>query len=184
MPDYDVMDSLLVRVEAEAYAAECHGFLCAQICVTGNADETLWKDFLDIQGNDDDLVRICYDEVNQLVLDTIEQMHSAEFGLQLLLPDDETSIALRVEALVNWCHGFLNGFGVSEGENQAGISSNCNEVLEDFAQICRLGLDGEDTEDELSLVELMEYARMGAILIFEELQPAFGRNLPVLHYSL
>ncbi len=173
MSDFDVLDALLVRVEAEAYAAECHGFVCGQICVTGLADETLWKDFLDVQGEDDSLIRSCYGEVEQLIAETLAQMHSAEFGLQLLLPDDVVSMALRGEALGNWCHGFLNGFGVSESKSTHGPSAECNEVLEDFTQICRLGIDTEETEDEQSLLELTEYVRMGAILIFEELQPAF-----------
>ncbi len=180
MSHYDVIDTLLVRVEAGAFAAECHGFLCGQICVTGCADENLWKEFLDVRGNDEYLVQTCYEEVANLFSETLEQMRSAEFGLQLLLPDEDASMTLRVEALVSWCQGFLNGFGLSEGQNQAGISSNCNEVLEDFTQICRLGLAEEDIGEEQSFMELVEYARMGAILIFDELQPAFGRS-EVLH---
>ena len=175
-----MIDTLLVRVEAEAFAAECHGFVCGQICVTGNAEETLWKEFLDVQGDDEGLIQACYEQVARLASLTIEQMHSAEFGLQLLLPDDEASMTLRVEALVNWCHGFLNGFGLSESQSQAGISSDSNEVLEDFTQTCRLGFDEEDSGDEQSLMELIEYTRMGALLIFEELQAAPGRS-EVLH---
>lgn len=175
MLDYDVLDALLVRVEAEAYAAECHGFVCGQICATGVADELLWKEFLDVQGDDDSLIRTCYGEVAQLVSEIQEQMHSAEFGLQLLLPDDEVSLILRVEALGNWCHGFLNGYGVSEARHTGGISEECNEVMEDFSQISRLGIDAEDPEDEQSLMELIEYVRMGALLIFEELPPDFDR---------
>ncbi len=174
MSEFDVLDSLLVRVEAEAYAAECHGFICGQICVTGEADELIWQEFLDVQAEDDSLIRTCYGEVTQLVAKTLAQLHSAEFGLQLLLPDDAVSIALRAEALGNWCHGFLNGYGVSESESPAGVSEECNEVLEDFTQICRLGIDNKDTEDENSLMQLQEYVRMGVILIFEDLQPAIG----------
>ena len=180
MLDYDVLDALLVRVEAETYAAECHGFVCGQICATGVADELLWKEFLDVQGDDDSLIRTCYGEVTQLVSETQEQMHSAEFGLQLMLPDDVVPMAMRVEALGNWCHGFLNGFGVSESQGPGGISEECNEVMEDFTQICRLGIDEEDAEDEKSIEELIEYVRMGTILIYEELLPSFGRP-EVLH---
>ncbi|MFT5131700.1 MAG: hypothetical protein ACI9SC_000161 [Gammaproteobacteria bacterium] len=180
MTDYDVLDALLVRVEAQAYAAECHGFICGQICVTGLADEDLWKEFLDLQSDDDALIQTCYTEIVQLVLECQAQMLSAEFGLELLLPDDDMSIAVRVEALGNWCHGFLNGYGVSEHENPAGVSEECTEVLEDFSKISRLGVDGDDPEDDHSLMELIEYTRMGAILIFEELEPAFDRP-EVLH---
>lgn len=180
MREFDVLDSLLVRVEAVAYAAEVHGFICGQICVTGLADEMLWKEFLDIQGEDECLIESCYGEVKQLISETLEQMHSAEFGLQLLLPDEAVPIRLRVEALGNWCHGFLNGYGVSESQSVRGASEACDEVLEDYTQICRLGIDNEDTEDEQSLMELTEYVRMGAILIFEDLQPPFSGS-EVIH---
>ena len=180
MSDFDVLDALLVRVEAEAYAAECHGFVCGQICVTGLADEMLWKEFLDVQGEDDSLIHSCYEEVTHLASETLAQMHSAEFGLQLLLPDDVVPIAMRVEALGNWCHGFLNGYGVSERQSTRAPSEACDEVLEDYTQISRLGIDDEESEDEQSMMELTEYVRMGAILIFEELQPAFGDS-EVIH---
>ena len=180
MSNYEVLDSLLARVDAEALASECHGFVCAQICVTGQVNDILWKDFLDVQSEDDELIEACYEEVRRMAESIMEQLHSAEFGLELLLPDDDASMAVRVEALVNWCHGFLNGFGLSDTVNGAEVSSECEEVLEDFTQICRLGIDEEETDDEQSLVELIEYARMGALLIFEETQLALGRS-EVLH---
>ena len=180
MSTYDVLDSLLARVDAEALAAECHGFVCAQICVTGQANEILWKDFLDVQSEDDELIEACYEEVGRMSESIMEQLHSAEFGLQLLLPDDDASMAVQAEALVNWCHGFLNGFGLSDTVNDAEVSAECNEVLEDFTQICRLGTSEEEAGDEESLMEIIEYARMGALLIFEETQLALGRS-EVLH---
>ncbi len=180
MSNYDVLDSLLARVDAEALAAECHGFLCAQICVTGQVNDILWKDFLDVQSEDDELIEACYEEVKSMAETIMEQLHSAEFGLELLLPDDDASLALRTEALVNWCHGFLNGFGLSDTVNDAEISAESEEVLEDFTQICRLGVGEEEAGDEESLMEIIEYARMGALLIFEETQLALGRS-EVLH---
>ena len=66
MSDHDVLDSLLARVDAEALAAECHGFVCAQICVTGQVNDILWKDFLDIQSEDDELIEACYEEVARM----------------------------------------------------------------------------------------------------------------------
>ena len=175
MLDYDVIDSLLARVEAEAYAAEFHGFISGQLCVTGSANEELWKDFLDIQSNDEELIRLCHEEMLQLINVTSEQLQSDDFGLQLLLPDDDASMGLRAEALVNWCHGFLNGFGLSEGRNQNGVSAEVNEVIEDFTQICRLDLDEDEEDEEQTFMELQEYVRMGTILVYEELQPAMSR---------
>ncbi len=176
MRDYDAIDTLLVRAEAEAYAAEFHGFICGQLCVSGKADMELWKDFLDVQSDDEELIQLCYDEALQLIRQTAEQLQGEEFGLQLLLPDDNTSIGLRVEALINWCHGFLNGYGLSEAHNRSGTAGECEEIIEDFTQMCRLDPADEGLEDEeQAFMELEEYARMGAIFIYEELQPALSR---------
>lgn len=180
MADFDVLDALLVRVEAEAFASECHGFICGQICATGNAANDPWVDFLDIQGEDEDLIQSCYEEVETLCHETVEQLLSDEFEFQLLMPDDGVAIHLRAESLANWCHGFLNGYGVSVNEQGSTTSEECNEVLEDFTQISRLGTEGLNAEDEQSLMELIEYARMGTILIYDELQPLISRP-EVLH---
>ena len=180
MSNFDVLDALLVRVEAEAYASECHGFVCGQICGSGRVDNEFWMEFLDVQGDEEDLIRSCYEEVEDMCKETALQMESAEFGLQLLLPDDVVAVHIRAESLANWCLGFLHGYGVSVAEHVGTPSEECMEVLEDFTQISRLSLEETDTDDEPSLMELEEYVRMGAILIYEELHPVISRP-EVLH---
>jgi uncharacterized protein YgfB (UPF0149 family) len=82
-----------------------------------------------------------------------------------------------------WCHGFLSGFGAGAPDLAArrahrrkeggSAESEIAEILADFAQISRAGIDEEDAADrdraDFALAELKEYARVSAQIVFEDL---------------
>ena len=107
------------------------------------------------------------DPLNELLRNTLKGIDSQEFGFELLLPDDDEPLMVRTDALGGWCRGFLSGFGISRGA--AATSAESQEFLGDIYQISRV--DPNDNEDEVSesaFQEIVEYARMGAILLREE----------------
>ena len=164
------LDELLLSVEAEISAAECHGFLCGQVCVTDFPMEDLWQEFIDAQSNNDARVESCYTEIRALLADIIDNIQSPNMDFQLILPDEDSTLGERVNALAEWCHGFLNGYGVSAGNLNNSLSEETREVLEDFTRICRVSIDEEtDDEDEQAFMELIEYIRMGTIMIYDEI---------------
>lgn len=183
MLDFIELTEVLYRVQARANASECHGFLCGQVCVSSAPEEDLWQDFLDVRSSDDDLVYESYAYIHSLIREITNNMHSPDLDFQLLLPAEDRPIGVRVNALADWCSGFLNGFGLGTGLRGETFSEDCREVLTDYTRICRVGLDEEsDEEDEWALEDLIEYVRMGAIMIFEESYPDFYSNdLQVLH---
>lgn len=170
MLDYFELNQLLSNVEAEVCAAGCHGFLCGQVCVPGYPMEDLWQEYIDARTKNDDLVDDCYGEIKILLADIIDSMNSSDMGFQLMLPDDDSDLTDRVDALAEWCHGFLNGYGAAAGDQGLAMTEECREILEDFTRICRAGIDeGGNEEDEQALAELIEYVRMGTMLIYEDL---------------
>lgn len=170
MLDYWELGEILENVSAEVCAAGCHGFLCGQICVSGFPPEELWQEFIDVQINDDEMVDDCYREIKILLADIIDNIQSPNLDFQLMLPDSESPLEDRVNALAEWCHGFLYGYGSSTNHTVSSLTEECREVLEDFARICRVGLDNEtNEEDEKAFVELIEYVRMGTIMIYDDL---------------
>ena len=184
MLDYIELNELLSGVGAEVRAADCHGFLCGQVCVDGYPTEDLWQEYIDAQSRDDGLVEDCYGEIKVLLSDIIDSMQSSDLGFQLLLPDEDCPLTERVDALAEWCHGFLNGYGVAAGEQGLATTADCQEILEDFTRICRVAIDDNTgEEDEQALFELIEYVRMGTILIYEDLSAGSWMNeMPgVLH---
>ena len=172
MLSYFELNELLTSAEAEICAAECHGFLCGQICVYGYPHEELWQEFIDAQTDDFEVRRDCYREITVLLDDIIKNIQSSDFDFQLLLPADDSSLTERVDALADWCHGFLNGYGLGVGEQA--LTEECRELLEDFANICRVGVAEDiNEEDEQALLELTEYVRMGAIFIYSDFAAGF-----------
>ena len=70
-------------------------------------------------------------------------------------------------------------------ENTNVLSDSGKELIDDFYKISRLrtnGLDEYTDQGESDLMELVEYVRMGAIFIYEELHGLSGTQQPtVLH---
>lgn len=177
MLDFIELSELLSRIQAGTGASECHGFLCGQVCISGVPEEELWQEYLDVQSHDDDLKYESYAHINSLIREITNNLHSPELEFQLFLPDSDCPLGDRVNALADWCHGFLNGFGLGKRPRSEVFSEDCREVLTDYTKICQVGLDEEtDEEDEWALEDLMEYVRMGAIMIFEEAYPDFSSN--------
>ena len=90
-----------------------------------------------------------------------------------LLPDDETDINLRAEALGRWCQGFLYGMAVRGLKKFTDLPADVREILEDFSQIGRAAHEsGDDDEQvEAAFVDLVEYSRVGVQLVFDLLNP-------------
>jgi hypothetical protein len=111
------------------------------------------------------------------LLAVCEQTMSALEGTQMefepLLPDDEESLAERVEALSAWCQGFLYGFGTVSPGSGPRFPADVDEALRDFAEISRAGAVGTESEqvEEESYAQLVEYVRAGTQLVYDELEP-------------
>lgn len=168
MLNYFDLSQMLNHAGAEASAAECHGFLCGQVCVSAMPDQDLWMEFLDLQTGDTDLEFQCHEEIRVLIQDIEAQLRSLEFEFEVMLPGDDSDLNERVEALGDWCHGFLNGFGLGDDGTQPPVSEDGRELLKDITMICRVGLENPDEEDERALAEIVEYIRSGVMMLFEE----------------
>ena len=168
MLSYLALSQLLSRAGAEAGAAECHGFLCGQLCVAAVPDEDLWMEFLDVRTPDQDLEYECYEEIRNLMSEIELQLQSLDFIFEIMLPSDEVDLHDRVDALGEWCHGFLNGFALVDESVRPALSDDGREWLKDLGLICRAGVDEAEEEDEQALTEIVEYIRSGVMMLFEE----------------
>ncbi len=95
-------------------------------------------------------------------------MQDEEFDFHLFLPDDEAEMTVRVQALSEWCQGFLAGYALVVSEDRAGLGEETSEVLKDVAAIAQAGHD-EDADEEDSegdYFELTEYLRFACLNLF------------------
>ena len=180
------LDNLLIDARAGSRAAECHGFLCGYFCVNRQPQEDTFKKYLLADTMDEDMFARCYKKIVELAEEVNNRISADDYSLQLMLPDDNSSIGERGAALIQWCEGFLSGLGIGGLTGLDLLSIESREVIEDLYKICRLDVDDmgdEGEEEESAFTELTEYVRMGAILLHEEFHKppaAFGQP-EVLH---
>ena len=66
---------------------------------------------------------------------------------------------------------FLTGLAIVQPKLNRG-SRDVKEVINDLAEIAQVEFDvGDDDESEAAYIELMEFARMGALLCYAEFGP-------------
>jgi yecA family protein len=168
---YSVLQQKLSIANASLEAAEVHGVICGVI--SSNQElPVYWFDELFDQAEEGDLlVADCRSEVEALYEDTRQQVEGAGMGMQLLLPDDESSLASRALAVSQWCQGFLYGIGLSGDESAKLLSEEAKEAIEDIASFTRMDVDSlEESEDEEdALIEITEFLWVAAMVIREAL---------------
>ncbi len=160
LPSYAAVADQISALQLSVDPAELHGSLCALRC--GNADRANWL----AEAMSDDSVPLPPDHspLGLLASVTAQQLDGADFGLELLLPEEETPVSERGEALVAWCRGFIGGAGLAGFVAQ--LSDEATEALEDVARIAESDVGYDDPEaDEEALAEIEEFVRVAALLI-------------------
>lgn len=182
---YTVCSQALARARAELGAAECHGLLCGMLCGVDEQAPRRWLE--EVLGPEERVHKStddCRNELLRVLTDTVRTLCSGQCNFVPLLPDDNQGLGVRSEALANWCSGFLYGIGSAGGDFAARLSRDAQEVLSDFSEVTRLKSDTEESESlEADYSEIVEYMRVGVMLIFEELQggPEPGGTARRLH---
>jgi len=97
-------------------------------------------------------------------------MDDAEAPFLPLLPDDDEPVSERAAALVDWCEGFLYGFGNNGSTDLCEFSQEGREFVSDLKEITRMDVLSleDDEENEVALSELMEYIKAGTLILREE----------------
>lgn len=183
-PDYYSLQQALHLAEAELVAAEAHGVLCGMSCAAGTVSLESWLtqvfEVLDLENAN---IRAACQLLVGLHENTREQLNDTEALFELLLPDDETGLVERTNALAEWCHGFVFGLAAGGLKRETQLPADTAELIADIVAISRAGLDDSpaDDTDEDAYMQLCEYVRMGVLLITEELQPVPSTHNKTTH---
>lgn len=173
MDFYEVGDSL-AAAGALGGPAELQGMLCGRLCGGIALAEpellALAADFLALE--DDGLQQVAV-VVKDLHDQLRAQLVGGQLNLRLMLPEDDETMTRRLTALGDWCQGFLVGLGQGGLGAPGQLTPEVNEILQDLAAIAQVDDDVdesvEDEDDEAAYAELVEYVRIVAITLHEEL---------------
>ena len=95
-----------------------------------------------------------------------------------MLPDDDSSLSARTQALAGWCQGFAYGLATGGLKQDTKLPKDTAELIQDMVQIAQIDPVETDEEeaDEDDFMHIYEYVRMGVLLINEELQPVINSS--------
>ena len=177
LPGYAELAVELAAQETGLDPAELHGSLCGWLAGAGARDRAGW--FAAVMA-DPLLPSPAADSLlDRLYTASVQQLESADFEFELLLPDDERPVNERGDALMAWGRGFLGGFGLAAGESPP-LSEESSEALADLARITASELSYEDPgADEEALGEVTEFVRVAVMLVHSDcvLGPRHRRRL-------
>lgn len=166
---YDELDDVVVQLRLSIPASELHGSLCGLLAASGRPGRRSVLSVLHLEAGSDSVSEHDMDALDQLARQSEQELADPELGFEPLLPADDRPLAERADALVDWCRGFLGGFGLGGTDAHGKLSDEGREILGDLSAIASASLDfGSEEEDEDALVEVHEFVRMGAMLLFTE----------------
>ncbi len=148
-------------------ASEAHGILCGLFYLPRrDLVFTLWLNVLFQERQATQVLETSLKILYDSMLDYLEQ-DEFEFGFDLLLPDDDQPLNIRVHELSKWCQGFIYGLGLASF--QAPLDNrDILEFIHDVQEIGKADSNAETTEtDEFAYVELVEYIKVGVLLIYQ-----------------
>lgn len=172
--EYDDLDGALRRCGSNWDAAQVHGLLSSRLAISGLNAGFDWLQIV-LEGTDPaDALRVeCEVMLSNLFEVAGRQLSERMSEFSPLLPDDADATEARVAALAHWCEGYLHGLvsGGHEGALKERLAADpIADIIKDMLEITRAtdaGQDDEESED--AYAELVEYLRVAAQLVYEEL---------------
>src|SRR6202790_1487294 len=164
-------EDALAAAASLADAAEAHGALCGALCSMSPYKMQDWVNEILPDG-------AALSDESAAMIEKVFTATATSFGEQgmefePLLPDDESPLNGRANALALWCTGFLYGLGTGHISDLEALNGDVGEIVRDFTEISRAtGDDAQaDESNEQAYAELVEFIRVAAQVVFEELLP-------------
>lgn len=182
--DFDSIERLLSDAGASWEAAEAHGAFCGRACLSGAPAIRAWVDDL-LPGSEaaDVLAGERAKKLETIAANALLSLEAGDMSFRIFVPGDEVPLVVRTAGLVDWCHGFMHGLvaagGADQGRQGDALDSEVvSEILDDFSEITKAGAVDDASEDaEFAYVELIEYVRVSAQLIYDETAKLRAENM-------
>lgn len=172
LPDFSTCEQIFSSSSQSVVSSYQHGILVACACVGKEFDNMPWLEGLvDLEDDDPKHKQQARDLLSQLYTIIKQQLESINFDFQLLLPNDDEILSLRLKALGFWCKGFIIGLkalGIHSKQKQVEM---CKESLEHLAEIADVDYEQGDVceESEKDSLEVHEHVRILVLTIYYDM---------------
>jgi yecA family protein len=177
-PDPDELGHALAVSELSPSAFEAHGIYCGLLTAAAPEPQQRWlAELLSNAEHDDAETAHCRSLLQDLAAATRAQLDGPSQDFDLLLPQDERSLRERAMAVHEWTRGFLFGLGLV-GIDAARLSPQTREAFDDLVEVTRMDLDDleDDESNEQALSDVVEFIRVAALLLREDLTASIKVN--------
>lgn len=174
---FDDLSALLRRLEVPISASEAHGLLCGLLSAqpSSTAKRVWMTELLDAAALEPGSLGSRVDDIKALdtwFAQVLESLNDTDLNFNPLMPNDNVPLSERTRSLGDFCAGYCYGIGLgTAGRNNGQLPEDTAELINDFNEIDSTATSNIDDADENTLIELIEYVRVGVLLIIEELQP-------------
>ena len=165
---YPEIERLLADSRALTDLPEAHGTLSGALCA---ATDYRFEDWLREMYAEGKTSLDARDRLEAVFEDTRRALVAGQMQFDMLLPGDDVPIADRAIALGQWCQGFLYGLGTSPIPDADALPEEVGEIVRDLTSITQVAVDARESDEvnEQAYTELVEFVRVGAQLLFDEL---------------
>lgn len=182
--DFESLEHMLIVGNTPFSPAYIHGMMVGLLSLGKHQAQNAWEEFQAQDSFLGEAPAATNELLNKLFVQTTDFLEDIEKGVVLMLPTDDNPLWHRLEALADWCKGFLEGVELAELPTEALRQSSplVREVLEDLAQIKDVSLREIDSqENEKAYIELVEFVRVGALLFHAECTSENNDHRHLLH---
>ncbi|SMN14724.1 FIG001590: Putative conserved exported protein precursor [uncultured Candidatus Thioglobus sp.] len=169
--NYDDLKATLHTLNTDDTISSAHGILCGFACVKPDLSLDDWLNEVLVSIDLNNLnEKAAHEELAQIYNETLSQLNDETLDFQLLIADDDSKLGEQANTLIEWCQGYLTGLGLQKIST---TDDDALEMIKDISEISKLDTDLLDTEQNTQdLNEIIEFVRMGTLLIQETLQPS------------
>lgn len=162
---YQDIDLITSNLDNPLSAAESQGMAAGMLCVNGNTQSGFWLQ--ELLQDTDNINPGNKTSLEQLFDETRAVLDGDEFAFTLLLPEEDKSLPIRLEALRTWCEGFL--YGIGSIPHTAKLTEESHETIKDIAEFTKLDTLAEGEEAENDYMEISEFLRAAVLFLRTEL---------------
>lgn len=163
----DALQALRVGVDA----SDLHGSLTGYLCAGGQLGDADWPSVLELEVDASALA--AHPLLQPFVRRCRAQFEPTPAHIEPLLPASDVPLPRRAAALVEWCRGFLGGFGLGGAARHVPLPAEANEILADFGTIAASRFEHTDTgADAAAFAEVLEFVCTAAALLHREVRAA------------
>ena len=164
-PNYQRVAEALRLRRLGTQPSDLHGSATGYLCAGGRLGAGDWLDRLELSPDD---AATAHDGTLAAVLTAaLAQFERSPAAIDPLLPEAGAPLPQRAPALVEWCRGFLGGYGL--GALHGDLSAQAREILTDLGAIAASNLEVEGgARDEKAFGEVLAFVRTAAAVLHRE----------------